>query len=229
MEGYGPSALAISSPIETPNEYTLVELARVPVTLMRFVNYHKLNYHTSRRRGCLDEESYALADCSVADLPIGGSHTMFQNIVFEALSFISAYYAGLLCLNDDSGSLRIPSGSIVVGTIIYLNDILLPFINYRSEICSRKEVWENLCLPCDCDLEQDWVIGTPETLSGDTHLLTQVVILPQSVHRANLFGNLKSKGRRPVSYSVLGNGFPPTCVGNASPVQIVFPRRGSNT
>ena len=55
----------------------------------------------------------------------GGSFSFHtQNVVFEALSFISAYYAGLLSLNEGSGPLVVAPGSIIVGTILYLNDTL---------------------------------------------------------------------------------------------------------
>ena len=201
VEGYGRSGSAISSPMETPEKYTPDELSRVPSTRLRFVDYHDLHYHTSAHRGCLDPASFLFGYGPPDSSPIGGSLTLFQNMVYEALSFISAYYAGNLRFNEASSLVAIESGTIVVGTMIYLNDILLPFLNYRAEICNRQEVWTAFNLPTECDLETIWVIGTPETLSGDTHLLTQIAIVPQSFQRANLYGNLKSGGRRTVAYS----------------------------
>ena len=207
VEGYGRSGSAISSPMETPEKYTPDELSRVPSTRLRFVDYHDLHYHTSAHRGCLDPASFLFGYGPPDSSPIGGSLTLFQNMVYEALSFISAYYAGNLRFNEASSLVAIESGTIVVGTMIYLNDILLPFLNYRAEICNRQEVWAAFNLPTECDLETIWVIGTPETLSGDTHLLTQIAIVPQSFQRANLYGNFKKwmqKNRRLFSCADLG-------------------------
>ena len=196
-----PKGLQIASPMESPQKYTAEELARVPSTRLRFVEYQNLQYHTSDQRGCLDPTSFRFDDGPSDSSPIGGSLVLFQNMVYESLSFISAYYAGTLRLNDTPRFVPIEDGTIVVGTIIYLNDILLPFLNYRAEICNRPEVWTAFDLPLECDLQSIWVTGTPETLSGDTHLLTQIAFLPQSFQRANLHGNLKSGGRRTVAYS----------------------------
>jgi hypothetical protein len=125
-----PKGLQIASPMESPQKYTAEELARVPSTRLRSVEYQNLQYHTSDHRGCLDPTSFRFDDGPPDSSPIGGSLVLFQNMVYEALAFISAYYAGKLRLNETSSFVPIEAGTIVVGTIIYLNDILLPFLNY---------------------------------------------------------------------------------------------------
>ena len=49
--------------------------------------------------------------------------------------------------------------------------------------------------------EPVWSSGTPESVSGETSLLTQVVLDPRVSHSADLPGHMQDEGRRTVSCS----------------------------
>ena len=88
-----------------------------------------------------------------------------------------------------------------IATMFYLNDALINVDAGIFGILSSKKILDAYGLSFDFDVMSTWVSGTPEAISGEGRLLSQVGIIPAKTDCANLGGNHASAGRRNVAGS----------------------------
>ena len=119
------------------------------------------NYHTTTARGFLDPTPRLLADRDAGEARVGACLTIFQNVAHEALCLLSQLGSGKLRLNSRSEPVALGEGDIAVLTIIYLNDVLKPFLAYRAALLSRSEVRRAYRIDLMMVIEDVWLVMTP--------------------------------------------------------------------
>ena len=86
-------------------------------------------------------------------------------------------------------------------TIFYGNDVLVNFDAALAGVLSSPAILRKYQLDDSCNYLSVWSTGTPESVSGETSLLAQVVVVPRVSHSADLRGNMQDGGRRTVACS----------------------------
>jgi len=104
-------------------------------------------------------------------------------------------------LNEHSEVIKLGCGDVAVATIMYYNDVLIPFNEYKRGLVEDRSILQAYSLPLDRDYSAHWLTFTTDTVVGEDVLLSQLVVLPRVIGSADTRGNLKCQGRRTVAYS----------------------------
>ena len=86
-------------------------------------------------------------------------------------------------------------------TVVYGNDILIPFTDMVTAVCENAQLLEAYGLELEFDYRKVWKVLTPDSCSGRDVLMQQLLIIPRIMEAQDLRGNLKDEGRRNVSCS----------------------------
>ena len=195
-DGYG-----IYAPDERPGEYSEEELRMVPATSMRFVFYENMKFYVTFQRGLLENKAMHLGTHANANARIGACLDIWLNVAHEALSFLTACESGKVRLNEHAKAITLDFGDVAVATIMYYNDVLYPFNEYKRGLLADRSILQAYSLPLERDYSTHWLTFTTDTVAGENVFLSQFVVLPRIIGSADTRGNLKCPGRRTVAYS----------------------------
>ena len=210
---YGKNTTGIWSPLDrgSGHYFTDSEKALVPDTYLRLIMYTKEKYFVSRERGHMLPEGFATtataqtSDSSGASSSdyrsVAGCTCIMANMYHEALCFLKGLLDGHICLNKQQDPISLTSMTEAIATMFYLNDALINVDAGIFGILSSKKILDAYGLSFDFDVMSTWVSGTPEAISGEGRLLSQVGVIPAKTDCANLGGNHASPGRRNVASS----------------------------
>ena len=115
--------------------------------------------------------------------------------------FLKGLLDGHICLNKQQDPISLTSETEAIATMFYLNDALINVDAGIIGLLSSKDILAAYGLSFDFDIMSTWVSGTPEAISGEGRLLSQVGVIPAKTDCANLGGNHASPGRRNVASS----------------------------
>jgi len=195
-DGYG-----IYAPDERADEYSEDELRMVPATSMRFVFYENMTFYVTFQRGLLESKAMHLGTHADANARIGACLDIWLNVAHEALSFLAACESGRVRLNEHAKAIKLAFGDVAVATIMYYNDVLIPFTEYKRGLLADRSILQAYSLPLERDYSAHWLTFTTDTVAGEDAFLSQLVVLPRIIGSADTRGNLKCPGRRTVAYS----------------------------